>query len=99
MIDISWAEKFAGEWVDAWNSHNPERILLHYEDDFEITSPLIVTRMGIKSGSLKGKRVVGRSVTAKRIVVERLEFNERLMVVRDEALVDLKSNLRQANIL
>ncbi len=35
----SEAERFARDWVDAWNSHDVERILAHYADDFEMSSP------------------------------------------------------------
>jgi ketosteroid isomerase-like protein len=34
------AEVFALEWVAAWNSRDLERILQHYTEDVEITSPL-----------------------------------------------------------
>jgi ketosteroid isomerase-like protein len=46
---------FAQEWVDAWNSHDLDRILSHYTDDFEMRSPLIVERMNVASGVLRGK--------------------------------------------
>ena len=60
MTDRNWAEAFAREWVDAWNAHDLERILSHYTDDFEMTSPLIVERMGVPSGRLKGKEAIRR---------------------------------------
>ena len=55
MIDPAWAESFAREWVEAWNSHDLERIFAHYVDDFEMSSPLIVERMKEPSGVLRGK--------------------------------------------
>lgn len=58
MIDHLWAEAFAKEWVAAWNAHDLERIFSHYADDFEMRSPLIVERMGIPSGTLKGKDAI-----------------------------------------
>lgn len=58
MIERGWAEKFAREWVDAWNAHDLERIFLPYADDFEMTSPLIVERMNVPDGRLKGKSAV-----------------------------------------
>ena len=64
MIERAWAETFAREWIAAWNAHDLERILAHYADDFEMTSPLIVERMGIPAGTLKGKAAV-RSYWAK----------------------------------
>ena len=58
MIDIEFANTFAQEWIEAWNSHDLERILSHYTDDFEMASPLIVQRMKEPSGRLKGKAAV-----------------------------------------
>ena len=58
MIDPQWALRFAQEWIEAWNSHDLERILSHYSEDFEMTSPLIIERMGEPSGVLKGKAAV-----------------------------------------
>jgi len=53
-----WALQFAEEWIAAWNSHDLDRILAHYVDDFEISSPLIVERMNEPSGTLRGKAAV-----------------------------------------
>jgi ketosteroid isomerase-like protein len=58
MITAAWAQAFAEEWIAAWNSHDLERILAHYRDDFEMRSPLIIQRMGVPSGTLKGKDAV-----------------------------------------
>jgi ketosteroid isomerase-like protein len=52
------AKRFADEWVAAWNSHDMARILSHYTEDFEITSPVVVNLMGIPSGRIKGKKNV-----------------------------------------
>ena len=48
-----------GEWIEAWNSHDLDRILTHYSDDVEITTPMIKIALGNDSGSLKGKEAVG----------------------------------------
>jgi SnoaL-like domain len=39
--------------------HDLERILAHYEDDFEMSSPIITTLVGEPSGKLRGKMAVG----------------------------------------
>ncbi len=52
------ALRFAEEWIAAWNSHDLGRILSHYEDDFEMSSPVIVQAMGEQTGRLKGKTAV-----------------------------------------
>ena len=52
------AQKFAEEWLDAWNSHDLDRVLANYEDDFEITSPLIREIVNEPRGMLKGKAAI-----------------------------------------
>lgn len=54
------AERFAHEWIAAWNSHDLERILAHYRDDFTMSSPRIVTVAQEPSGILRGKAAIAR---------------------------------------
>jgi ketosteroid isomerase-like protein len=46
---------YARDWIDSWNSHDLDRVLAHYSEDFEMRSPLIQERMNEPSGVLKGK--------------------------------------------
>ena len=59
MIDKTFADHFAADWIDSWNNHDLERILSHYTDDFEMSSPVIIKVAGEPSGTLKGKEKVG----------------------------------------
>lgn len=59
MIDKSFAEQFAADWIDAWNSHDLDRILTHYDDNFEMSSPYIPQIAGEPSGTLHGKTAIG----------------------------------------
>lgn len=59
MMDKDFATHFAHDWIAAWNSHDLERILAHYADDFEMSSPYIAQIAGEPSGTLKGKKAVG----------------------------------------
>ena len=59
MIENEFAERFAREWIDSWNCRDLDRILSHYSDDFEMSSPVIVQVTGEPSGVLKGKEAVG----------------------------------------
>ncbi|MHB0887282.1 nuclear transport factor 2 family protein [Acidithiobacillus sp.] len=45
--------------MDSWNSHDLSRILSHYSDEFEMSSPVIIQVVGEPSGTLKGKDAVG----------------------------------------
>lgn len=53
------AQTFAQKWINSWNSNNLEDILSHYSDDIEITTPMIKLALGIDTGTLKGKVLVG----------------------------------------
>ena len=59
MLDKAFADHFAADWIDAWNTHDLDRVLSHYTDDFEMSSPVIIKVAGEPSGTLQGKEAVG----------------------------------------
>jgi len=59
MITQKFAEYFAQEWIESWNTHDLRRILSHYADDFELSSPFIPKIADEASGTLKGKDKIG----------------------------------------
>ncbi|MEO5777278.1 MAG: nuclear transport factor 2 family protein [Flavobacterium sp.] len=58
MITKEIAGAFAKEWVDAWNSHDIEKILSQYSEDFTIESPMAVKLYPQSKGIVKGKSEV-----------------------------------------
>ena len=58
-MDNKFATDFAAEWIAAWNAHDLLRVLSHYTEDFEMSSPKIVEIAGEPSGRLVGKAAVG----------------------------------------
>jgi hypothetical protein len=58
MLTQAQAEQFAAEWIAAWNSHDLARVLEHYAEDFELSSPFIVAIAGEPSGRLHGKLAI-----------------------------------------
>ena len=81
MISVQKAEQFAEEWLKAWNAHDLSRILSHYEDDFEMSSPMIIGAMGEPSGTLKGKAKIAEYWTKALAKYPALHF-EKLHVLR-----------------
>jgi predicted ester cyclase len=51
--DDAWA--FAREWIAAWNAHDLERILAHYEDSVELASPVAAQLLQQPGGKVTGK--------------------------------------------
>src|ERR1035437_171940 len=53
-LQTSFAREFAQEWIDAWNSHDLERILTHYEDEVLLSSP-VALKLLKGDGTVRGK--------------------------------------------
>jgi ketosteroid isomerase-like protein len=49
----SFARQFAQEWIEAWNGHDLERILDHYDDEVVLLSPVALSVLG--NGLVEGK--------------------------------------------
>ena len=51
--DEAW--ELANHWVAAWNSHDLDAIMAHYEDAIELTSPVAARLLGTSDGKVVGK--------------------------------------------
>jgi hypothetical protein len=49
------AWKLANHWVAAWNAHDLDLIMMHYEDAIELTSPVAAQFLGTSDGKVVGK--------------------------------------------
>jgi hypothetical protein len=54
MRTASEAQQFAHNWIDAWNSHDLDRILSHYAAAVTLTSPAAVKLLDDPSGTVIG---------------------------------------------
>jgi hypothetical protein len=53
-LQTSFAREFAQDWIDAWNRHDLEQILTHYDDEVLLTSPVALKLLG-GDGTVRGK--------------------------------------------
>ena len=51
--DEAW--RLANHWVAAWNAHDLDSIMEHYEDAIELTSPVAARLLGSSDGKVIGK--------------------------------------------
>ena len=51
--DEAWS--LANHWVAAWNAHDLDSIMEHYEDAIELTSPVAARLLGSSDGKVIGK--------------------------------------------
>ena len=47
--------RHAQEWIVAWNARDLERILAHYSEDVELTSPFVAKLTGRKDGQIASR--------------------------------------------
>jgi hypothetical protein len=45
----------ASRWVEAWNVHDLDLIMSHYEEGIELTSPLAAQLLGTPNGTVRGR--------------------------------------------
>lgn len=55
LLDVLTATAFAQAWIQAWNAHDLDAILDHYDDEVVFTSPFVVSVTGVEDGTLNGK--------------------------------------------
>jgi ketosteroid isomerase-like protein len=99
MIERARAEAFAREWIADWNAHDLDRVLAHYADDFEMTSPLIVEWMGISSGRLKGKEAIGSYWGKGLAAAPQLRFELLDVMVGVNSLAIVFKNVTQSRVV
>lgn len=49
------ARTLANHWVAAWNAHDLDQIMSHYDDNVELTSPVAARLLEIVDGRVTGK--------------------------------------------
>ena len=88
------ADSFATEWIEAWNAHDLERILSHYEDDFEMSSPMIKVFTNSEVGTLRGKAAVGEYWEAALARAPQLRFELEQTLIGADSLALIYRGVR-----
>ncbi|CAF3935133.1 unnamed protein product, partial [Adineta steineri] len=39
MLTKEFAFNFTNEWINSWNCHDIDKIMIHYDDSIDFTSP------------------------------------------------------------
>lgn len=86
-IEIDRANAFAREWIEAWNTRDLPRVLSHYTDDFEMSSPFIARVTGEPSGTLVGKSQVAAYWLAALQKLPHLHFELQSVLAGTDSMV------------
>ncbi|NJR59383.1 MAG: nuclear transport factor 2 family protein [Cyanobacteria bacterium CRU_2_1] len=55
MITEDQAHEFAQDWIEAWNTHDLDKIMSHYAEDVILVSPVAAKLLNDLSGTVTGK--------------------------------------------
>ena len=58
MLTLEELHQFAVHWINAWNSHDLDRIMSHYADEVALTSPVAARLLREPSGTVVGKEAL-----------------------------------------
>src|SRR6266478_3078210 len=59
MLTREEAHRFAEHWITAWNAHDLDRIMAHYETEVELSSPVAAQILNDPQGRVVGKQPEG----------------------------------------
>ncbi len=96
--DTARLASLARDWIAAWNSHDLERVLSLYTDDFEMTSDKIPALGFDASGTLRGKANVRAYWSKALSMIASLRFELIDTYVSPDSIVVFYQNERGAKI-
>ena len=99
MIDRAWAERFAAEWIAAWNGFDLNAILAHYTEDVVFHSPRIAVVMGEPVDFVAGKTALARYWTKALSQNKGLHFHLERVYVGSDSLSISYRNQRAQNVV
>jgi hypothetical protein len=58
MLSEEIARNLARDWIDAWNSHDLDRIMAHYAQDIVLISPIAAKLLNDPAGTVRGRQAL-----------------------------------------
>ena len=91
----AWAKanEFAASWIEAWNSHDLDRIAALYSEDAVLSSPFVRTIAGGNSNSIRGRLALERYFSAALQRFPSLHFRLRAVYAGEEDVVLLHDSV------
>ena len=75
MLTKEQAHDFAEHWLKAWNAHDLDQIMEHYEDQVELSSPVAAQLLNNPEGRVLGKADLGAYFQKGLTAFPQLHFN------------------------
>jgi hypothetical protein len=97
-LDSDFAIRFSREWVQAWNDHDLDAILAHYDEGVVFHSPRIRVVTGRNVDSVTGKAELGAYWGAALGKLRDLFFEIDQVLVGSDAVTILYTNERSQSV-
>lgn len=95
MLTREAGERFAHDWLAAWNDRDIERILSHYSEEIIFHSPRIAKVMGTEMKSVFGKKALREYWTKALALAPQLFFELDDILIGSDAMTILYTNHRE----
>ena len=86
-MDAAAAHALAAEWVAAWNAHDLDAILAHYDEAVEFRSPFVARLTGDPAGVVRGRAALRDYFAAALAAYPALRFELHEVAVGVDSLV------------
>src|SRR3954468_830014 len=97
-MERSRAERFAQDWIAAWNAHDLVSILAHYAENIVFHSPRIAAVLGTSQSSVRGKDALRDYWSRALAATAELKFDLTSVLVGSDALTILYRNHRGEDV-
>jgi hypothetical protein len=87
------AGEFAASLVEAWNSHDLDRIVAYYSEDVVFSSPLVRTIGGGNSNTIRGRVALRSYFSVALCKFPSLRFRLRAVYAGDDAVIVLHDSV------
>ena len=79
--------RFVQDWLEGWNSRDPDRIMAHYADDAVFQSPSVLALGGSSDGSVRGKEEISEFTRRAFARFPKLRFEVEDVIERAQGVI------------
>ena len=94
-MEFDAATEFATEWIEAWNTHDLDRIISHYAESLHYCSPLVLERVTGSGGVIRDRATLRTYVQTGLVKNPALRFTFREVLLGVQGFTLYYDNARE----
>jgi hypothetical protein len=88
------AQRFAEQWIDAWNRHDLDSILEHYAEEVDFFSPFAAKLLHRADGRVQGRSALRQYFTIGLTAYPELKFDLRFVAIGVKSITLIYGSVR-----